>query len=215
MAMLERHDRLHELTREYSRYSRSAGGLSAVLGGTLCLASYFAGGLLPMSPALQISLIAIPPVWLLLKQGMARRYYQRLGQVEEMVTAEERNLRLWITLGVALICLIVVAGFFSGASPLGLPAWDLRSVGFATLVAAAPIIGWYWLRTPLDLVVGVFLTCQAALAITGDRYSLWSSAVVFPVAALLLVAAGIRDHRRFLELRAEIRDLVNARQQAP
>jgi len=126
---------------------------------------------------------------------------------EEIEAPGERNTRLAITLGVALICLLVVAGFLSGKTPLGDPAWDLRSLGFAATLAAAPIIGWYWLRNPLDLVVGVFLFCQAALAITGDRYSLWSSAIVFPAAALLLVAAGVRDHRKFLALRAEIRDL--------
>lgn len=213
--MFELHDRLHELTREYSRYSRSAGGVSAVLGGALCLASYLAGGLLPMSRALQIGLVAIPLVWLLVKQGMARYYYQRLGQVEEIETPGERNTRLSITLGVALICLAVVTGFLSGETPLGDPAWDLRSVGFATLVVSAPIIGWYWLRNPLDLAVGVFLLCQAALAITGDRYSLWGSAVVFPAAALLLIVAGIRDHRKFLAVRTEIRNLVQSRKAAP
>ena len=38
--------RLHELeslTRSYARYSRSAGGMSSVLGGVLCLIAYLGG----------------------------------------------------------------------------------------------------------------------------------------------------------------------------
>ncbi len=212
--MLGPHDRLQELTREYSRYSRSAGGMAAVAGGVLCLAGYLAGGLLEMSLGLQVALIAMPVFWLVLKQGMAHYYYQWLGQVEEFTSPGERRTRLAITALVALISVVVVATFLLGAAPIGNASWDLRTAGYVSMLAGMPVIAWYWLRNPLELTVGVFLFCQAALAFAGQSYPLWSSAIVFPFAAVLLIATGFGDHRRFLAIRAEIRALVLARQES-
>ncbi len=212
--MLDSPDRLHALTREYARYSQSAGGLAAVIGGGLCLTAYIAGGLLPMSTPLRIALVATPFLWLLLKQAMARHYYQRLGQVEQLTTPDERHIRLMLTTLTAAISIVVAATSLTGKTPFGTPSWDLRTAGYVSVVLSLPVIAWYWLRSPLELAVGAFLFCQAALAFGGSSYPLWSSAVVFPVAALLLIRAGARDHRKFLALRAEIRTLVKSRQAA-
>lgn len=119
--------------------------MSAVIGGALCLASFLPrgrGGLLPMSRALQIGLVAIPLVWLLVKQGMAQ----------------------------------------SVLPPATGPGGRDRD----TRGAKHPSV---------------------------DHNG--SSAVVFPVAALLLVAVRVRDHRKFLALRTEIRNLVPSRQASP
>lgn len=208
---LDHPTRLLELTREYSRFSGNAGGLSAVGGGLLCLASYTAGGLFPVTPLLRAALIATPILWLIGKQWMASRYYQRFGQVEELTTASERKLRLVFAGCTALVCLLVAAGMLHRLAPLGGEPWSMGAAGYMLTVLALPYIVWRWLRSPLDFVVGVFLLCQAALAFDGRSYSLWSSAVVFPVAALILISMGIRDHRKFRALEAEIRSIVQSR----
>lgn len=210
--MLASADRLHVLTREYSRYSGSAGGLAAVVGGGLCMTAYLAGGLLPMSTALRMALIAIPVLWLVLKQAMARHYYQRLGQVEQLVAPEERRIRVTLAGLTGVISAVVAAGLLTGQTPFGTVTWDLHTAGYVTVVLSLPVIAWYWLRSPLELAVGAFLFCQAALAFTGRSYPLWSIAVIFPVAAVLLIAGGVREHRKFLVLRAEIQALVRSRQ---
>ena len=204
-------EHLQELTREYARFARTAGGLSAVIGGGFCLVSYLAGGLLPMSPALRIALTVLPLAWLASKQWLARHYYQRYGRVEEITTPGERRARVAMVAGIAVISVLVVVGYAGGGTPAGPASWDLGSVGYVALLLCMPAIAWYWLRTPMDLAVGVFLLCQAALAFTGRSYALWSSAAVFPVVALLLIAAGIREHRRFVAIQAEIRALIASR----
>ena len=80
------------------------------------------------------------------------------------------------------------------------------------LVLALPWVVWRWLRSPLDFVVGVLLLCQAALALRGSSYALWSSAAVFPLAAVLMIGAGIRDHRAFLRIERSIRQLIQSQQ---
>jgi hypothetical protein len=210
-ATLDRATRLRELTREYSRFSGSAGGLSAVVGGLLCLASYAAGGMLPATPLLRAALIGTPILWLIWKQWMASRYYQRFGQVEELTTASERKLRLVFAGCTALVSLLVAAGTLHGLAPIGGEAWSLGAAGYMLTILLLPYIVWRWLRSPLDFAVGVFLLCQAALAFDGRSYPLWSSALVFPIASLILINLGIRDHKKFRVVEAEIRGIIESR----
>lgn len=103
-------DQIQALTRRYARYSRSAGGLSSVLGGVLCLVAYFGGPLLPASPWATLVLIAIPAVWLLAKGWMIRRYYQQLGRVEQQESAPERRAHRLNVVVVVLVALAITGG---------------------------------------------------------------------------------------------------------
>ena len=210
-AALERSVHLQELTRQYSRFSRSAGGLAAVGGGLLCLASFLVGGLLPAIPMVRGTLIAAPMLWLIAKQWMANRYYQRFGLVEELASDRERRIQRSFVGFAAVISFLVGAVTLAELVPFGIRRWDIVSSGYLLLVLLLPLVVWRWLRTPLDFIIGVFLLCQAALAIDGRSYPLWSSAAVFPVAALILIGIGIRDHRRFRAIEAEIRQLGQSR----
>lgn len=213
----ERLGELESLTRDYARYSRSAGGLASVLGGICCLLSYLLGGLLPMTPTLRVVLIALPLVWLLARWGMARRYYQRFGHVEEQESAVERRthrLGLGVTLAVAV--LLTASALSNGAqlSP--------GSAGYLALLWLLALAVWRWLRSPLDFVVGAFLFCQASLlcvdrvypvigtAAAQDALLMALLALLFPLAALLLIARGVADHRRFLQLRERLLRLRDA-----
>lgn len=200
-------DRLTEMegvTREYARFSHSAGGLGSVLGGLLCLASYVAGGVAGASGPVRVALVAAPLAWIVCKELIRRRYYQNLGRVQEMETRRERNGRVARTAFVALVS-IAVAGFVLTQEERG-----AETTGYLAVVAAMPVVAWLWLRTPLEFVTGIFLMCQAALAFTGSTYPLVGVAIVFPFAAVALIVAGARDHRRFRLLSARIRQLTGA-----
>lgn len=203
--------RMQALTHEYSRYSRSAGGLSAVAGGVACLASYFAGALLPPTAMLQILLIAIPLLWLAAKQWLVHGFYQRLGHVEELATPSGRRYHLFFVGFTALVSLLVVGGVLSRFALVGDRPLDLRTIGYCAVVASLPMIVWRWLRTPLEFIVGVFLLCQAALAFAGRSYGFGLGTAVFPIASVALILTGLRDHRRFLQLQAEMRGIFATR----
>ncbi|MDN5865471.1 MAG: hypothetical protein L0I62_09725 [Gammaproteobacteria bacterium] len=211
-------DEYETLTRAYSRYSRSAGGLGSVIGGVLTLVSYFLGALLPLTPALSIGLIAIPFVWLLAKGGLVRRYYQRFGRVEERLSKAQRRSRRFNLAVSTLIALAIVGVVLSREWP---QLWSLspRDIAYLVLVLMIPIAVWRWLRSPLDFIVGVFLFCQAAVVSVGLSYPLIGTtqgyeatmmslvALIFPVAAVVMIRAGIIEHRRFLRLRARLDEL--------
>lgn len=209
--------RLHELetlTRDYARYSRSAGGLASVLGGVFCLGSYLAGGLLPLTPLLRIVLVALPLVWVLVRQWLVRRYYQRYGRVEEQVRTSERLTHWCCVATVVGVAVWVTVAVVSRHRPLA-PG----DYGYLALVwLLAPIV-WFWLRSPLDFIVGTFLFCQAAVTCAGFTYpvvgtgaaaanpSMALMTVMFPLAAVAFVVAGVNEHRRFLVLRERLAHL--------
>jgi len=209
------YSRFQAMTREYSRYSRSAGGLSAIAGGAACLVSFLAGALLPATFELRALLIAVPVLWLAAKQWLAHRYYQRFGQVEEQITATERNFQRLFIAFTALISALIVGFVLTRMAPMGRLPWDLRAIGYLMVVVLLPLIVWRWLRTPLEFIVGVFLLCQAAVAFTGQTYAFGPTTVVFPLAAIALVVVGWRDHQRFLRLQAEMRAFVATRKPIP
>lgn len=204
--------RMQSLTHEYARYSRSAGGLSAVAGGGVCLVSYLAGALLPLRFELRLVLVALPLFWLFGKQWLAKHYYQRFGRVEELTTATERRWHRLFVGFTALVCLIVVGSLFGRATVVAAPPPDAHGVAYGAVLLVLPVVVWRWLRTPLEFVVGVFLFCQAALAFVGRTYAIDLGTVVFPLASVALIAVGIRDHRRYLCLQAELRRLFASRE---
>lgn len=217
----EVHDRLQDLeglTRSYARYSRNAGGLSSVLGGVLCLLAYFGGQLLHGVAVASAALIAIPGVWLLAKGWMTHRYYQRWGHVEEQETSVERRTHWFCVGGVLLLALAITVGLGFAARP---HPWSLPPgmIGYLALLWLLVLAAWRWLRSPLDFIVGVFLFCQAAMVSAGAYYPLIGTthtpqatqmslvALMFPLAALVMIANGVREHRQFQQLRQRLQQL--------
>lgn len=199
---------LQSLTQDYSRYSRTAGGLSAVLGGSFCLLSYLLGATLPASLWLRIALIAIPMVWLALKHTAARRYQQRHGWVQELDVPRQVRIRSRLLIATSLVVAAVALGLVFDSQPFGEQAWTTARATYLVLILATPAIAWRFLHTPLDLVIGAFLLCQAAVAVRGSAYPLWSAGIVFVPAALLMIVAGIREHQKFRALELRIGELA-------
>lgn len=149
----------------------------------------------------------MPFAWLLARQGMAQHYYQRFGRVEEQEGAAERRVHRWCVAVALLVAVsVTVSALFHG---LPLPA---ATFGYLALVWLLVLAGWRWLGNPLDFVVGTFLFCQAAVSCAGFAYPVIGTAaaaanppmallaLLFPLAALPLIARGAADHRRFRSL---------------
>lgn len=196
---------LGELTRRYARYSLSAGGLSNVLGGALVLAAYFIGALAaPASFGGRLALASAPIVWIVAKELLRRHYYQRLGKVEEVRTAADRRWHLGFTLFSAVISVAVVAGVMAAARNDPTTLTDPGVVGYLLFVAAMPLLAWFYMRTPLEFIAGIFLIAQAAVVLAGGHYELGSQ-LQAPIAAVVLILYGLRQHLEFRSLQRELR----------
>ena len=199
-AMVADLDRLSELTRDYARYSRSAAGLGSVLGGVFGLASYFIGALAALTWWSRAALAALPLVWIVAKELLQRRYYQRHGRVEEVERAGERRLHRFLTAIVAGVSIAAVGWVLRDVivhGPGDRAWWELA--GYVVFVAAMPFLVWRYLRTPLEFIVGVFLLAQAAVVLGGGRYELGEQ-LQAPIASLVLVGLGAWEHRSYRKL---------------
>ncbi len=218
------HEKLCELellTRECARYSRSAGGLASALGGLFCLASYLLGGLLPLSAILRMALVALPILWLLARKGAARRYYQRIGHVEEQESTVDRRVHRCCAGVTLLVAVLVTIHTFPQAVRL-----SPGSLVYLALVWLLALAAWRWLRSALDFFVGTFLFCQAALVCAGFAYPVIGTAaaianplmallaLLFPLMALLPIGREVSDRRRFRSLRARLLQFREAAGQA-
>jgi hypothetical protein len=206
-ALSSRLDELESLTRDYARYSRSAGGMASVLGGGFALAAWLGGGLLPSSTALRVMLVALPLVWVAVRQLLVHRYYQRYGHVEEQAPRAVRITHGTCVATVVVVAMVVTFSLLTRPQPLA--AGDY---GYLALVWLLAPVTWFWLRSPLDFIVGTFLFCQAAVACAGFAYPVPGTAaaaaspamtlltLMFPLAALVFIVNGVTEHRRFLAL---------------
>lgn len=197
------HERLARLTRRYARYSRSAGGLASVLGGGLALVAYVVGGLAPPEGIPGRAALALAPfVWIAAKEVLRRRLYQTLGRVGERWDRKDRRLHVGFTAFTTVVSAVVIIGV-GWPTAAGGGAAPTATWGYVALVAAMPVLVWFFMRTPLEYVVGVFLVCQAALMLAGSHYELWEQPQA-PLAALALVVLGVRQHLEFRRLRREL-----------
>ncbi len=192
---------LEAITRDYARYADSAGGWSAMAGGVLGLASFAIGATLAPTPAVRGILVVLPLLWILLKAA-STRYYQQLGRVQPVLDPAALRIRRRLAGGITAIVTLVVIGRLAQAAETREPL--LVTTGYLLAVLAIPLVGWRYLRTPMELVIGTFLFSQAALALGGFAYGEMSVAWLFVPVAVLLIGHGIRDHKRFRALQARI-----------
>jgi hypothetical protein len=194
-------DQLAARAQRYARYSRSAGGLSSVIGGILLFASFLANAYMELGAADRIVLACAPLLWLLAKELLRVGYYQRDGQVLQAPTEKEKRSHRWTVVYLAVISALVLGvlaytAFQAGRVP---PAGML---GYAAIVAALPLVAWRWFWSVSDFLVGVLLLCQSAVVIGGGNYpAIWL--VYVGACAAIAVFYGLREHREYLALRAE------------
>lgn len=195
-------DLLAERTARYARYSLSAGGLSTVLGGILLLVAFTLNAFADLGSALRTLLAATPAAWLIAKELLRRRYYQRHGAVQQQPTHAERRAHFWGVVYLAAVALVVL-GFMIAAMLRDGRAPEGPLLGYMALVILLPFAAWRWFWSVSDFLVGVLLFCQSAIVIGGGNYP----AIWLPyIAACTAVAVfyGWREHRDYLALRAEL-----------
>jgi len=197
--------RLTDLTSRYARYSRSAGGLSSVVGGVLCALTFAVGALMPLDPGLRYALASAPLLWIASKELLRYFYYQRSGAAAERLSARHRRARLWMTIYLAAMSALIIGGLFSGAMKKGrveeLMQWP--SLGYLGIVAALPFIARRWFWSVSDFLVGVLLFCQAAVVLVGINYPApWI--VIAASFSFIAILTGLREHREYLQLRGEL-----------
>jgi hypothetical protein len=192
--------RLAAATARYAAYSRSAGGLSLVVGGVLCLAAFVVGAIAPLGPALRWTLAAAPLLWLLSKELLRALYYQRDGAALERLSAKQRRVHRWMVGYLAVVsALILVPLLWMGG--LHMLAWPMGA--YLVFVAAMPLVAARWFWSTGDFLVGVLLVCQAAVVIGGGHYP-WYWILIAAAFAAIAVATGWREHRDYLRLRDEL-----------
>lgn len=194
-------DQLAARAQRYARYSRSAGGLSSVIGGILLFASFLANAYVDLGPVDRIVLALAPVLWLLAKELLRVGYYQRDGRALQAPTAKEQREHRWMVIYLAVVAVLVLGVVAYTALEVGkLPDPDM--LGYALIVTALPLVAWRWFWSVSDFLVGVLLMCQSAVVIGGGNYpATW----LIYVGACAAIAAfyGLREHREYLALRAE------------
>lgn len=193
-------DRLAENTARYARYSRSAGGLSLVIGGALCLLTFTLGATIELTPAWRYALASAPLLWLASKELLRALHYQRAGgALERLSRAQWRNHLLMVGY-LAVVSAVVIAGVLANA---GAAAWRWPAVGYLAIVAALPLVAARWFWSTGDFLVGVLLMCQAAVVLVGLHYP-WYWILVAAIYAAIAIPTGWREHRDYLRLREEL-----------
>jgi hypothetical protein len=194
-------DQLAARAQRYARYSRSAGGLSSVIGGILLFASFLANAYMDLGQAERVVLALAPALWLLAKELLRVGYYQRDGQVLQAPTDKERRSHRWTVIYLAVVSLVVLGFLAWKAVESGrLPGPGM--IGYAVIVAALPLVAWRWFWSVSDFLVGVLLMCQSAVVIGGGNYPpIWLLYV--GACAAVAVFYGLREHREYLALKAE------------
>lgn len=194
-------DRLAARAQRYARFSRSAGGLSSVVGGILLLGSFLANAYIELGPADRTALALTPLLWLLAKELLRVGYYQRDGRVLQAPTEKEKRSHRWTVIYLAVIAAIVLGMLAYSAFQAGrLP--PAAMLGYAVIVAALPLVAWRWFWSVSDFLIGVLLMCQSAVVIGGGNYpAIWL--IYVGACAAIAVFYGLREHRDYLALREE------------
>ena len=80
-------------------------------------------------------------------------------------------------------------------------------IGYLLFVAAMPVLVWFYMKTPFEFIAGVFLIAQSAVILAGGHYDLGSQ-LQAPIAAVVLILYGLRQHLEFRNLQRELRCLA-------
>jgi len=210
-SQLEDLDRLARQAERYARYSRSAGGLSSVIGGGLLAASFLLNAYAELTPVLRALLAATPLFWLGAKELLRRRYYQREGTVLQAPTPKARRAHVWNVVYLTAVSLVVL-GFVVAALLRDGRTPDAPMLGYIAMVVAIPFVAWRWFWSASDFLVGVLLMCQSAVVIHGGNYPpIWLPYIA--LCAAIAIFTGWREHRDYLTLRVELAPPTGAREQ--
>ncbi len=196
-------EQLQHLTETYAKFSRSAAGLGNVVGAVMCLLIFLGAGLFDLSFPFRVAIGLSPIVWIVLKELLKRRYYQRFGRVSARTNASERAWHIGLTAFVSLVSLAVslfvlnsVALRWSEAPLVTL----LGILGYLAWMISLPVLVWFFMRGTEEWFVGAMLIYQAAVILAGSSYELVWSNLYIPFLLLYGLLAGVVQHREYRQL---------------
>jgi hypothetical protein len=204
----EKFEKLQHLTREYSRFSRSATGLGSVLGGAMALAICLLGAFTDPPMWARAWLAAALPFWFLGKSWIRDHYYQRHGGVTQALDpaglAIER-VSQGAAGGIAAV-LLLICGCLIVASPQKIDALPLFNKAALIVSPLAGMLLCRRINTPLEMLVTVNLLVQTIILSSGGVFG-WKQQGAMFVWAGLLVVIGLHEHSRFRQVEAQLQPL--------
>ncbi|GEM_PF-2602207 len=195
----ERIGELQRLTSEYASYSRSRAGLGNVLGGVIGLIVFGAVWALGGGFVSAIIVVGLTTLWLVGREVIRRRLYQRFGQAQEVWTGSARKTHIFMasvyTLAVAAFAAVIIFG-----------GWLSKPVGWPYLIfcLVTPWLVWRTLYTLPELILGFTLLFMGAITASGHTPDLLAL-LVAPAYALAMIPLGLSEHCQFRRLEAQIR----------
>jgi hypothetical protein len=204
-AQLRQAEQVQRLAEEYAHYSASKNGLGNVLGGIAGIAIYLINGLLGRSLWTTILTIGITITWLGGKEILRARLYQTFGRVKAISTRYTRAFLSWITgLSILAALSIWILAWIAFLNP-GLSIGPIRLVLALLCAASLPWLGWRYLRTLDEFIIGFFLLICCAITSLGSAMvppgiEGWLGTLWVPLYALILIRRGIIEHRAFPHL---------------
>jgi hypothetical protein len=198
-------EQVQRLAEEYASYSASKSGLGNVLGGIAGIAIYLLNGLLGRSLWTTILTIGLTIAWLGGKEVLRARLYQPFGTVQEISTLSTKKFLSWViglsaftALGIWVLAWVAFLNPRLGIGPI-------RLVLALVCATSMPWLGWRYLRTLDEFMVGFFLLICCAITSLGSAMvppgiEGWLGTLWVPIYALILIKRGIVEHRAFRHL---------------
>ncbi len=213
-AMLDVVRKRQQLAEEYASYSQCRGGVSKVIGGMVGIIVILTATILGGGIVTGIVTVAGMILWLFGKEWVRGHLYQPFGEAQaELSPSQHREMRS-VTLFVLVIAALVFVYFVVNGSAGKPESWP-----YLFFVALLTPVTWRFFRTPAEISVGLFLMAACAVHSVGGAYSLLykpdMNNIVLDTGMMvvtwvpffyagILVVQGIREHRRFRELTAEL-----------
>ena len=200
-------DHAKRFTADYASYARDASGLGNVVGALLvCMCAAVPNSALAHW-WLRILLGTTPFWWVLSKEQLRLRFYQQFGHVKPKTSVGER-----IYLALALSFAILTSGVSIAVLLLNAftatPTHVTMSLVLSTVILIAiPFLVFRFMRGKYELITGLFLVFQSVSMLNADTTSVFlRSWLRFPalLVAIVMLFAGIDQHRRFLTLKKAI-----------
>jgi hypothetical protein len=205
---LRQAEQVQRLAQEYASYSASKSGLGNVLGGMVGIAVYLINGLLGRSLCTTILTIGLTIVWFGGKEVLRARFYQTFGAAQESPTLCTKKFLFWV-IGLSAFTALGLWGlawiaFLNPKLSIG----PIRLVVALVCATSMPWLGWRYLRTLDEFMIGFFLLICCTITSLGSAMvppgiEGWLGTLWVPGYALILLRRGIIEHRTFRLLAQE------------
>jgi hypothetical protein len=202
----EKLEQLQTVTREYAKFSRSATGLSSVIGGIFGLSIFLIGAFSNPPLWARALLVLALPIWFVLKHWLRTHYYQRHGTALETFDKLSTNVERFVQGGIGGIAavMLVVCAFLVITNPEKVASLPVLN---KIALVAAPLAGlllWRQINTILEFLVVMNLMVQTVMLASGSNWT-WGNQATMLLYSGLLIVIGVIEHLRFQKLEMQLK----------